>query len=185
MLLLEHLLICRPKAISYINILYIILYQIISSFPLTYFLYIQERQQRRVADTRFIGKLLHGVWRRSKIGSPNSLNEIQGSWQIHGLYVHLCSCRVLLSPTETVKTGTLQGLMVRSITCVPFLSFLDWVFQCDAPSSAADFVHRCGRTARIGNRGTALAFLLPNEKEPYVQSSTLLTSIKKYKSLSI
>ena len=47
------------------------------------------------------------------------------------------------------------------------IAHIDWVFQFDAPSSAADFVHRCGRTARIGNRGTALALLLPNE-EPYV-----------------
>lgn len=44
---------------------------------------------------------------------------------------------------------------------------VDWVFQFDPPSNAAAFVHRCGRTARIGNRGTALIFLLPNE-EAYV-----------------
>ena len=29
------------------------------------------------------------------------------------------------------------------------------------------FVHRCGRTARIGNQGSALVFLLPME-ESYV-----------------
>ena len=40
---------------------------------------------------------------------------------------------------------------------------IDWVLQFDPPSNAAAFVHRCGRTARIGNRGTALVFLLPNE----------------------
>ncbi|XP_017670943.1 PREDICTED: ATP-dependent RNA helicase DDX55 isoform X2 [Lepidothrix coronata] len=42
-----------------------------------------------------------------------------------------------------------------------------WVLQYDPPSSASAFVHRCGRTARIGNVGSALVFLLPME-ESYV-----------------
>ena len=39
-----------------------------------------------------------------------------------------------------------------------------WVVQFDPPSSASAFVHRCGRTARIGQHGTALLILLPNEE---------------------
>ncbi|XP_048820335.1 ATP-dependent RNA helicase DDX55 isoform X2 [Lagopus muta] len=42
-----------------------------------------------------------------------------------------------------------------------------WVLQYDPPSSASAFVHRCGRTARIGNVGSALVFLLPME-ESYI-----------------
>ncbi|XP_049942298.1 ATP-dependent RNA helicase DDX55 [Schistocerca serialis cubense] len=38
-----------------------------------------------------------------------------------------------------------------------------WVIQYDPPSSAAAFVHRCGRTARIGNEGSAIVMLLPTE----------------------
>ncbi|KAG7250903.1 hypothetical protein CRUP_013154 [Coryphaenoides rupestris] len=44
---------------------------------------------------------------------------------------------------------------------------VNWVLQYDPPSSASAFVHRCGRTARIGNEGSALVFLLPME-ESYV-----------------
>ncbi|KAL8624710.1 ATP-dependent RNA helicase ddx55 [Nucella lapillus] len=40
---------------------------------------------------------------------------------------------------------------------------VDWVIQYDPPSSASAFVHRCGRTARIGNAGNALVMLLPAE----------------------
>lgn len=40
---------------------------------------------------------------------------------------------------------------------------IDWVVQFDPPSNAAAFVHRCGRTARIGNHGSAVVLLLPNE----------------------
>ncbi|XP_023223506.1 ATP-dependent RNA helicase DDX55-like [Centruroides sculpturatus] len=40
---------------------------------------------------------------------------------------------------------------------------INWVIQYDPPSSASAFVHRCGRTARIGNMGNALLLLLPTE----------------------
>lgn len=45
---------------------------------------------------------------------------------------------------------------------------VDWVVQYDPPSSAAAFVHRCGRTARIGNEGSAIVMLLPSETD-YVE----------------
>ncbi len=37
------------------------------------------------------------------------------------------------------------------------------VVQPDPPTDPAAFVHRCGRTARIGKQGNALVFLLPSE----------------------
>jgi len=37
------------------------------------------------------------------------------------------------------------------------------VVQYDAPAVATAFVHRCGRTARIGHQGAALLLLLPSE----------------------
>ena len=37
----------------------------------------------------------------------------------------------------------------------------------DPPSNAEAFVHRCGRTARIGNTGSSILLLCPNE-ETYV-----------------
>lgn len=37
------------------------------------------------------------------------------------------------------------------------------IFQLDAPQNPANFVHRCGRTARMGRSGHALAVLTPHE----------------------
>lgn len=45
------------------------------------------------------------------------------------------------------------------------IPLVDWVVQFDPPSSASAFVHRCGRTARIGREGSALLMLLPNEED--------------------
>lgn len=38
-----------------------------------------------------------------------------------------------------------------------------WVLQFDPPTNAEAFVHRCGRTARIGHQGSAIIFLMPSE----------------------
>jgi len=64
-------------------------------------------------------------------------------------------------------------VMARGIDIVD----VDWVLQFDPPSNAAAFVHRCGRTARIGNKGTALVFLLPNE-DAYVQFIDINQKVK-------
>ncbi|KYQ92426.1 putative RNA helicase [Tieghemostelium lacteum] len=42
---------------------------------------------------------------------------------------------------------------------------VNWIVQYDPCSDTKDYVHRIGRTARIGNTGCALLFLLPSERE--------------------
>lgn len=42
-----------------------------------------------------------------------------------------------------------------------------WIVQFDPPQDPSTFVHRVGRTARMGRAGSALVLLLPHE-EPYV-----------------
>ena len=40
---------------------------------------------------------------------------------------------------------------------------VDWIIQYDPPDRPEDYIHRVGRTARMGTSGRALIFLLPNE----------------------
>ncbi|XP_075223190.1 ATP-dependent RNA helicase DDX55 [Lycorma delicatula] len=63
---------------------------------------------------------------------------------------------------RSAKSGLLvcTDVMARGVD----IPEVDWVIQYDPPSSAAQFVHRCGRTARIGNYGFALLLLLPSEE---------------------
>lgn len=44
------------------------------------------------------------------------------------------------------------------------LPSVDWIVQYDPPTEAAEYVHRVGRTARKGQQGRALLFLLPSER---------------------
>lgn len=71
----------------------------------------------------------------------------------------------IFSNFRTLKSGILvcTDVMARGID----IPEVNWVLQYDPPSSASAFVHRCGRTARIGNQGNALVFLLPME-ESYI-----------------
>ncbi|XP_012525582.1 probable ATP-dependent RNA helicase DDX55 homolog [Monomorium pharaonis] len=62
---------------------------------------------------------------------------------------------------RNAQSGILMctDVMARGID----ISEIDWVLQYDPPCMASSFVHRCGRTARIGNEGNALLFLLETE----------------------
>jgi len=52
-----------------------------------------------------------------------------------------------------------------------------WVVQMDPPSNAESFVHRCGRTARIGNKGAALLLIGPSE-ETYIEFLLINQKVK-------
>ncbi|ELK14276.1 ATP-dependent RNA helicase DDX55 isoform X2 [Pteropus alecto] len=73
---------------------------------------------------------------------------------------------------DKIFTG-FRGLQSGILVCTDVMARgidipeVDWVSQYDPPSNASAFVHRCGRTARIGHGGSALVFLLPME-ESYV-----------------
>ncbi len=43
------------------------------------------------------------------------------------------------------------------------LPHVDWIVQYNCPINTEDYVHRVGRTARIGAKGSSLLFLLPSE----------------------
>ncbi|KAG8195628.1 hypothetical protein JTE90_017921 [Oedothorax gibbosus] len=45
------------------------------------------------------------------------------------------------------------------------LPSVNWIVQYTAPPSAEIYVHRVGRTARIGKKGSSLMFLLPSENK--------------------
>jgi ATP-dependent RNA helicase DDX31/DBP7 len=44
---------------------------------------------------------------------------------------------------------------------------ITWIVQYDVPTDPAAYIHRIGRTARLGHSGDALLFLFPSEK-PYI-----------------
>ncbi|KAF2987538.1 hypothetical protein EK904_013211 [Melospiza melodia maxima] len=105
----------------------------------------------------------------------------------HLVFFSTCACveyygKALESLIKQVKIMSIHGKMKHKrnkiftegiLVCTDVMARgidipeVHWVLQYDPPSSASAFVHRCGRTARIGNVGSALVFLLPME-ESYI-----------------
>ncbi|KAL7672033.1 hypothetical protein ACOME3_006931 [Neoechinorhynchus agilis] len=65
--------------------------------------------------------------------------------------------RFMDSKSDSILTCT--DLMSRGID----MPDVDWVIQFDLPTRLNAFIHRCGRTARMGRKGRALSLLMPNE----------------------
>ncbi|MEE6504143.1 hypothetical protein FKM82_005076 [Ascaphus truei] len=78
---------------------------------------------------------------------------------IHGKMKH--KRNKIFTDFRKLNSGILvcTDVMARGID----IAEVNWVLQYDPPSNASAFVHRCGRTARIGHHGSALVFLLPME----------------------
>ncbi|BET00308.1 ATP-dependent RNA helicase [Nesidiocoris tenuis] len=57
------------------------------------------------------------------------------------------------------------GVLLSTDVAARGLNFpeVDWIVQFTAPTTPAEYVHRVGRTARVGKTGHALIFLLPSE----------------------
>ncbi|TMW55929.1 hypothetical protein Poli38472_008577 [Pythium oligandrum] len=63
----------------------------------------------------------------------------------------------------TTTTGVLfcTDIAARGLN----LPTVQWIVQYDPPTETRDYVHRVGRTARSGNKGSSLLFLMPSESE--------------------
>lgn len=62
-------------------------------------------------------------------------------------------------------TGLPSGVLLCTDVAARGLDIpgVDWIVQYDPPQDPNVFVHRVGRTARIGRQGSAIVFLLPKE----------------------
>ncbi|KAE8635041.1 hypothetical protein XENTR_v10002496 [Xenopus tropicalis] len=120
--------------------------------------FLQQRKQEKhlvffstCACVEYYGKALEALLKNVKVMC------------IHGKMKH--KRNRIFTEFRKLNSGILvcTDVMARGID----IPEVNWVVQYDPPSSASAFVHRCGRTARIGHHGSALVFLLPME-ESYV-----------------
>ena len=82
--------------------------------------------------------------------------------------LHALHGRMKQSARESTLTSFAQattGVLLATDVAARGLDIPDvhWVVQYDAPQDPSAFVHRCGRTARMGRSGSALALLTPSE----------------------
>ncbi|XP_046569234.1 ATP-dependent RNA helicase DDX55-like [Haliotis rubra] len=115
--------------------------------------FLKEHKQEKVmvffstcASVDYFSRALQHILKKSQILYPWK-NETETKQDI-------LNFRQLTSGVLTCTDVMARGVDIPEV---------HWVIQFDPPSSASSFVHRCGRTARIGNNGNALVMLLPAE----------------------
>ncbi|ERE71327.1 putative ATP-dependent RNA helicase DDX31-like protein [Cricetulus griseus] len=132
-------------------------------------------------------------------GAPTSEQLPSASWPLKFLRLHGNMEQESELPEEeypslpldvlcTLSVPTLLGILERTSVFHEFshsgtgvllctdvaargldLPHVTWIVQYSAPSSPAEYIHRIGRTARIGCHGSSLLILAPSEAE-YVNS---------------
>jgi ATP-dependent RNA helicase DDX31/DBP7 len=58
---------------------------------------------------------------------------------------------------------------------------VDWILQYNTPGTCVDYIHRVGRTARVGHKGRALIFLEPCEVEYLKELNKLNITLNEIK----
>ncbi|XP_034351887.1 ATP-dependent DNA helicase DDX31 isoform X2 [Arvicanthis niloticus] len=112
---------------------------------------------------------LHTLLRHS--GTPTSEQLPSASWPLKCLRLH--GNMEQEERTSVFHEFSHSGTGVLLCTDVASrgldLPQVTWIVQYSAPSSPAEYIHRVGRTARIGCHGNSLLILAPSEAE-YVNS---------------
>ena len=108
----------------------------------------------------------------AKESSRKGSNQVISRKQIHVLHGRMKQAARESSLSAFSSAGS--GILLATDVAARGLDIPDvqWVVQYDAPQDPSSFVHRCGRTARMGRSGNAIVFLTP-EEEPYVQFMSL------------
>ena len=113
--------------------------------------------------------------------SPGIFGNTCPIYKLHGDIPH----NKRQSTLKSFSANHHSALLLATDVAARGLNFpsLDWIVQYDPPCETKDYVHRAGRSARAGQAGHALLFLLPSEKQ-YVEVLEL-RGLKEISALSL
>ena len=133
------------------------------------------------ASTRSGVDLLHAILQRVFAGAltqPDDVEERGAVPSTPGAAMHVYRLHGTIDQEERTAAlaafcaaGPLGGSSISSVlVCTDVaarglnLPYVDWIVQYDPPSELSDYIHRIGRTARSGQSGCSLLFVLPSER---------------------
>jgi ATP-dependent RNA helicase RhlE len=117
----------------------------------------------RLADKEIDGQAL--IFTRTKRGADNLANVLK----IHGHAVDVMHAdraqTQRIKALDRFKSGKVKLLVATDIAARGIdVEDVAFVINYDIPATADDYVHRIGRTARAGRKGTAITFVSPAEE---------------------
>jgi len=129
--------------------------------PRKKFTQLVEFLRTRVAESKSIVFVLNGAivdffaeTLRIALGSDTKVFPIHGKMKQNDRSANLNSFRECKSGILLATDVAARGIDIPEI---------EWIIQFDAPQNPSMFIHRVGRTARIGNSGNAILFLRDHE----------------------
>merc|ERR1711915_723810 len=100
--------------------------------------------------------------KREFTGKPSGLDQTIRLLKLHGNMKQADR----LSVFQDFRSSSSGVLMCTDVAARGLdLPQGDWIVQFTAPICVSDYVHRVGRTARIGAKGSSVIFLLPSEAD--------------------
>jgi len=118
-----------------------------------------EGEEEITEDAKEVMKLnkisLEKNKKKTKVGSKIELLKLHGSMKQ----------KDRLEVFNAFRDSNAGGVLFSTDVAARGLDLpaVDWIVQYNPPTSNADYVHRVGRTARIGSKGSSLLFVLPSE----------------------
>jgi ATP-dependent RNA helicase DDX31/DBP7 len=120
-----------------------------------------------IATVDFLHKMF------SKLMAPTPTGEAQRLLDTELLKIHgdlsLAARQEVMARVQraaTIPSENTKGIVLLSTDVAARgldLPAVRWIIQYDPPTEPQEYVHRAGRTARLGRRGDALLFLTPDE----------------------
>ncbi|WP_424809621.1 DEAD/DEAH box helicase [Rhodococcus sp. 27YEA15] len=108
------------------------------------------------------------MFARTKLGCEGITDRLRAvgiaAESLHGGKAQNQRTRVL----ERFKNGRTPVLVATDVAARGIhVNGIDLVVHVDPPADHKDYLHRAGRTARAGEKGTVVAIVLPNQKRPF------------------
>ncbi|MGA9870885.1 MAG: helicase-related protein, partial [Rhodococcus sp. (in: high G+C Gram-positive bacteria)] len=118
------------------------------------------------------------MFARTKLGCDGITDRLRAlgiaAESLHGGKAQNQRTRVL----ERFKTGRTPVLVATDVAARGIhVDGIDLVVHVDPPADHKDYLHRAGRTARAGEKGTVVAIVLPNQRRQ-VQKLTGMAGVK-------
>jgi superfamily II DNA/RNA helicase len=100
-------------------------------------------------------------------GQMTQIDRVKSFTAFRGTKHDATGAVLLCTDAAARGLGKSPILFVLSVLIFLFLDFpnVKWIIQYDPPPEPKEYIHRVGRTARIGNKGRAMLFLMPHETE--------------------
>lgn len=129
-------------------------------------------------STHRLVRLLQLMWRAAGIGDPSSVAEFSSALNQSQRSQLMKRCNDATGNVSVVvcSDGMSRGMDISSVSNV---------INYDVPSFAKTYVHRCGRTARAGKKGTAISVLKGGQVKQFHRMRKLIDSPDRVKEMNI